>query len=290
MRSHRIIWYITATVVAASVVILLGRNAAGPSPEALDEAATDGMIRDMLMLLKLDPEVRQRATREVVDRVATLAQSGERVSAETLFGLGLRLKGEVRYGEAEKVFQQAIDLAPEWSKPWRGLGVVQHRQQKIGDAEKAFRQAMALEPDWSRPHNDLAILLRFQHRLEEAEQEAITAIELAPDDVAAHNNYANLLLDLGRLEEAEAEYRIAIELAPEHPKPHYNLACLASLRGDRDEALRQLALAIESDPVYRQEAREDEDFDTLRDEAAFQALVAPNALQEETPDDTGPSV
>ncbi|MCL4217826.1 MAG: tetratricopeptide repeat protein, partial [Candidatus Hydrogenedentes bacterium] len=241
MRSHRIIWYITATVAAASLVILLGRNAVGPSPEALDEAATDGMIRDMLTLLKLDPEIRQRATREVVDRVATLAQSGERVSAETLFGLGLRFKGEVRYGEAEKAFQQAIDLRPDWSKPWRGLGVVLHRQQKIGDAEKAFRQAIALEPEWSRPYNDLAILLRFQYRLEEAEQEAIKAIELAPDDVAAHNNYANLLLDLGRLEDAEAEYRIAIELAPEHPKPHYNLACLASLRGDRDEALRQLA-------------------------------------------------
>jgi hypothetical protein len=53
----------------------------------------------------------------------------------------------------------------------------------------------------------------------------------------------------------------------------YDRACLHALAGDADEALASLRIAIEREPQDREAARKDPDFESLRDNAEFQALV-----------------
>jgi len=60
---------------------------------------------------------------------------------------------------------------------------------------------------------------------------------------------------------------------PDSPGMRYERACLAAVTGDRDDALRRLRDALEIKPELAAQAREDEDFATLRDDADFVALV-----------------
>ena len=56
----------------------------------------------------------------------------------------------------------------------------------------------------------------------------------------------------------------------EHPSIHYNLACVEARAGNPDAALEQLALSADQ---HREIARDDEDFESLRDDPRFLALT-----------------
>jgi tetratricopeptide (TPR) repeat protein len=75
----------------------------------------------------------------------------------------------------------------------------------------------------------------------------------------------------------EAAYRTiegAFEDYPDHPRVHFELACLRALQDQRDEALRHLRVAIAGEPRSVKWAREDSDFDGLRDDVEFVKLVS----------------
>ena len=71
-----------------------------------------------------------------------------------------------------------------------------------------------------------------------------------------------------------AELRAGIETYPNAWQGYFNLACIEARLGNRDEALDQLERAAELDrePVTKL-AREDEDFESVRDDPRFLALT-----------------
>ena len=76
------------------------------------------------------------------------------------------------------------------------------------------------------------------------------------------------------------EYERALELTrqrlveyPESPGLLYNLACLEALVGRSDEALEHLEQAIAARDSFREFARGDDDFASLRDDPRFLALT-----------------
>ncbi len=60
---------------------------------------------------------------------------------------------------------------------------------------------------------------------------------------------------------------------PESAAVQYAFACLAAVEGAGDEALEWLGKAIASKPAVREWARDDEDFEALRGDERFSALV-----------------
>jgi len=54
---------------------------------------------------------------------------------------------------------------------------------------------------------------------------------------------------------------------------HYNLACLESISGNIEAAVEHLRFALEENPSKREWARRDPDFDFIRGDPHFQALV-----------------
>jgi len=68
------------------------------------------------------------------------------------------------------------------------------------------------------------------------------------------------------------------ELAEAHPDPElfYNLACVESLAGRTGDAIEHLGTAIQMYDGIRDMAANDSDFDAVRDEPGFQALLAKN--------------
>ena len=60
---------------------------------------------------------------------------------------------------------------------------------------------------------------------------------------------------------------------PANPLLLYNIACCESLLGRKDEALEHLALAIAGHEEFVETARDDSDFDPVREDPRFEKLV-----------------
>jgi tetratricopeptide (TPR) repeat protein len=84
---------------------------------------------------------------------------------------------------------------------------------------------------------------------------------------------AQLLYDEGRYAEAADRGREAMAAYPDNPGLAYNVACCESLAGRAPEALDYLRQAIEQSNEFRELAKRDSDFDSIRAQPAFVELV-----------------
>jgi len=81
------------------------------------------------------------------------------------------------------------------------------------------------------------------------------------------------LYEAGEYAEAADRGRALLEAHPEYPGLLYNVACSESLAGRTHAALDHLGRAIEGWNGFRALARDDSDFDPIRDEPAFRQLI-----------------
>ena len=84
----------------------------------------------------------------------------------------------------------------------------------------------------------------------------------------------NALYQKGEYAEVADRARELVEAHPQYPLLFYNLACCESLAGRKDDAIDHLRRAIEISDQVREFAKGDSDFDPIRDEPAFQQLIA----------------
>jgi tetratricopeptide (TPR) repeat protein len=83
----------------------------------------------------------------------------------------------------------------------------------------------------------------------------------------------NPLYEAGEYAEAADRGRQLVEAHPQYAGLLYNLACCESLAGRTADALEHLGLAIDRSEPSRSYAQDDSDFDPIRDEPAFKALM-----------------
>jgi tetratricopeptide (TPR) repeat protein len=81
------------------------------------------------------------------------------------------------------------------------------------------------------------------------------------------------LYEAGQYAEVADRGRELIESDPRYPEPLYNLACCESLSGRTSDAIEHLRQAIDMQEQLRAYAKEDSDFEPIRDEPAFKELV-----------------
>jgi tetratricopeptide (TPR) repeat protein len=86
-------------------------------------------------------------------------------------------------------------------------------------------------------------------------------------------NYGVFLHNRGEFEEALKSLRQAAEIHPKNENVQYCLAATAARAGDTDSALKALRAAISASPETRGQAKRDPDFDVLREDDEFNALV-----------------
>ena len=81
------------------------------------------------------------------------------------------------------------------------------------------------------------------------------------------------LYKAGEYAEAADRGRELVEAHPQYAGLLYNLACVESLAGRTGDAIEHLGLSIERSEHSRAYAKDDSDFDPIRDEPAFKALI-----------------
>ena len=77
-----------------------------------------------------------------------------------------------------------------------------------------------------------------------------------------------------RYADALAAVRGGLEHVPDHPGLHYNYACFATLAGDTsNETFSHLHRSVELFPPFREQARGDDDFTTVRNDPRFEEAL-----------------
>jgi len=99
------------------------------------------------------------------------------------------------------------------------------------------------------------------------------AIALNPAYASAHYNLGTLLLQRKDYQAALAPLTEAIRPNPQSSDACYNLAAVYAHVGVRAHAIEWLQKAIELNPALASEANTDDDFQSLRSDPAFLALV-----------------
>jgi len=83
----------------------------------------------------------------------------------------------------------------------------------------------------------------------------------------------NPAFQAGNYDEAADRGRELVEANPQYPGLLYNVACAESLAGRKEDAIGHLRRSLELSPRFRELAKEDSDFEPLRDEPGFKELV-----------------
>ena len=81
------------------------------------------------------------------------------------------------------------------------------------------------------------------------------------------------LYEAGEYAEAADRGRALVEAHPEYADLFYNVACVESRAGRTTDALDHLRRAIDMSEQSRAYAKDDSDFDPIRDEPAFKELI-----------------
>jgi mannose-6-phosphate isomerase-like protein (cupin superfamily) len=112
----------------------------------------------------------------------------------------------------------------------------------------------------------------------EEEQTTVLVVGGAPGEVYTPPHWERSAPALGYF--ATEEYGKAHEALmeaheefPDDPTVLFNLACAESLLGRRDDAIGHLEQSIANDESFRELAKTDTDFDSIRDHPRFQQLV-----------------
>ena len=179
-----------------------------------------------------------------------------------------------RLEEAIASFDKALELKPDYHNAWYNRGYALRNLGRLEEAVASYDKALELKPDYHNAWYNRGIALRNLGRLEEAVASLDKALELKPDKHEAWNNRGYALYDLGRLEEAVASLDKALEIKPDKHEAWYGKACCYALQGNVDLAINNLQQAILLNPDQcREWAKTDSDFDSIRQDGRFQALI-----------------
>jgi len=142
----------------------------------------------------------------------------------------------------------AADL-PASARAHFNYGAALQQLGQVDKAEKEYNAALQIDPDYVKVHVNLALVLMSKSKFDEARRYYERAIQLDPSAGEVRSGYAYLLERVGRADEARAEYKNAIRLSPKSARLFYTYGAFLDKRGELDAAIAQYQRALDVDPT-----------------------------------------
>ncbi len=137
---------------------------------------------------------------------------------------------------AERYYERAIELSPEWDKPRFQLTLVKARLLATEEAIDLYKHRVADAPDKPREYRFLLWAYLHANESERAAEVARAGLEVAPHDPHLIEGLGEARAALGHGDEALELWRRAGELDPELISPHYSAVFLLQKVGRLAEA------------------------------------------------------
>jgi len=219
--------------------------------------------------------------REAADRASRRALELGPELAESHVARGAFLASQHDYAGSELAYQEALRRNPRSFEAHYLYARTCVQAGKFERAVELFRRGAELRPEDFQCLAIAEVPLTRLGRTEEAAEtrrEALRRIErhleLDPRDPRALILGAVELIGEGRKEQAFAWAAQALEVAPEDPATLINAGCVYIRAGMKEEALACLEKSFGRGFGKRDWVENDPDYDAIRDDPRFQALVA----------------
>ena len=153
-----------------------------------------------------------------------------------------------------------------------GLANLYKEMGNLPDACRLYEHALELNPKKAKLYGGLGDVYNALGETDKAILAYEKAIELDPDDAYSRGSLAGIFRKLGRQADYEMQITRARQLMAHENK--YNRACFESICGNVAEALVLLRAALNLGQIDASWVERDPDFDFIRDDPGFQALIA----------------
>src|SRR5450759_1919559 len=154
---------------------------------------------------------------------------------DALHMLGVIARQNGKYETAVELISKAIRLNPS-SSMYCNLGATLRNKGKHDAAVESYLKALAIKPDFAEAHSNLGIALKEQAKLDAAVESYLKALAIKPDFAEAHYNLGLVLKEQDRLDAAVESYRKALAIKSDYAEAHNNLGDALKEQGKLDAA------------------------------------------------------
>lgn len=140
------------------------------------------------------------------------------------------------------------------ARPHANIGLIYDSEGNLDMAEKEYDRAIRLEPDYLAPYGSLAVIYGKRGDVDRAIRIFLWMIPRLPNaDFKAHTGLGVAYKIKGFLREAEAEFQKSLAINPDYEIANYNLAEVYEQMGLKDEALKHYKRFLETaSPEYKE--------------------------------------
>lgn len=168
----------------------------------------------------------------------------KKLSLDDAVALAIELHQEGQFDQAEKIYQQVLEVKPEHPDALHYLGVLFHTRGQSEQAISFIRQAVSSNPAYPDAFNNLGNVLKELGRFDQAEEAYKACLSLDSENVNAMSNLGSVLREDEKYTEALAVLEKAITIAPKHAEAYHNLGNVLKKLHRLEEAITAYRTSI----------------------------------------------
>jgi len=153
-------------------------------------------------------------------------------------------------GEATRIAEFAVKMAPEMAAAHQALGSARHIALQLDEAAAEYARALELDPKLSTARRSLADLKRAAGNSQEAVALYREQLQIDPKDNPARTGLILSLFDLGKKDEAETELASALKEDTENVPLLTGVAYWHAAHNEPARALELAQRAVQIEPRY----------------------------------------